>query len=80
MSKRIEELIKSRGIIPEDEHYEIAELVVRECLKEIKDMVVDEGEELYPNNKQTTKYVNERLMDTYDNISGNLGITRGGVR
>lgn len=74
MNKRIEELIKSRGIIPEDEHYEIAELLVGECLKEIKDMLVDESERLYPNNKRTTEYVNERLMDAHDNISERFGV------
>lgn len=31
MNERIKELIKSCGIIPEDEHYEVAELIVREC-------------------------------------------------
>lgn len=31
MNERIRELIKSMGIIPEDEHYEIAELMVKEC-------------------------------------------------
>lgn len=33
MNERIRELIKSLGIIPEDEHYEVAELIVRECIK-----------------------------------------------
>ena len=28
---KIKELIKSLGIIPEDEHYEVAELIVQEC-------------------------------------------------
>ena len=31
MNERIKELIKSCGIIPEDEHYEVAELIVQEC-------------------------------------------------
>ena len=29
---KIQELIKSMGIIPESEHYEIAELIVQECV------------------------------------------------
>ena len=37
MNERIKELIKSLGIIPEDEHYEVAELIVRECLFIIDD-------------------------------------------
>ena len=28
---KIQELIKSLGIIPEDEHYDVAEAVIREC-------------------------------------------------
>jgi hypothetical protein len=32
MNERIRELIKSRGIILEEEHYEIVELIVRECV------------------------------------------------
>ena len=32
MKNKIKELIKSLGIIPEDEHYEIAELIVKECM------------------------------------------------
>ena len=51
-----------------------AELIVRECLKEIKDMIVDESEQLYPNNKQTTECVNDRLMDAYDNITELFGV------
>ena len=33
MNHRIRELIKSSGIILEDEHFEIVELVVKECLE-----------------------------------------------
>ena len=33
MKNKIKELIKSLGIIPEDEHYEIAELIVQECVQ-----------------------------------------------
>ena len=36
MKNKIKELIKSLGIIPEDEHYEIAELIVKECSRWIK--------------------------------------------
>ena len=62
-----------------DEYQEIydkkfAESIVRECLKEIKDMIVDESEQLYPNNKQTTECVNDRLMDAYDNIAELFGV------
>jgi hypothetical protein len=31
--QRIKVLIKSLGVIPEDEHYEVAELIIQECLK-----------------------------------------------
>ena len=58
-----------------DEQIEkFAELIVRECLKEIKDMIVDEGEQLYPNNKKTTECVNDRLLDAHDNILENFGV------
>ena len=33
---KLKELIKGMGIIPEDEHYEVAELIVRECLEQIE--------------------------------------------
>jgi hypothetical protein len=36
---KIQALIKSMGIIPEDEHYEVAEAVIRECAKTIRDSV-----------------------------------------
>jgi len=32
MNNKIKELIKSMGIIPEDEHYDVAESIIRECL------------------------------------------------
>ena len=51
-----------------------AKLIVRECLKELKDMIVDESERLYPNNKQTTEFVNDRLLDAYDNITELFGV------
>ena len=51
-----------------------AELLVRECLNEIKNMLVEESELLYPNNKLTTHHVNNRLLDAYDNISELFGV------
>lgn len=51
-----------------------ADLIVKDCLKEIKDMIVDESELLYPNNKQTTECVNDRLMDAHDNIAEYFGV------
>ena len=33
MNQRIKQLIKSRGIMLEEEHFEIVELVVKECLE-----------------------------------------------
>jgi len=32
MNNRVKELIESLGIIPEDEHYQIVKLIVRECI------------------------------------------------
>ena len=73
---------KTPGKIWEDGHVgwheqfneKFAQLIVRECLKEIKDMIVDESERLYPNNKQTTECVNDRLLDAYDNIKEHFGV------
>ena len=36
---KIQELIKSMGIIPESEHYEIAERVIQECMSLCKTSV-----------------------------------------
>ena len=38
-NSKIQELIKSMGIIPEDEHYEIAERVIWECMAMCKTSV-----------------------------------------
>ncbi len=57
-----------------EELEKFAELIVRECLKEIKDMIIDESEQLYPNNKKTTECVNDRLLDAHDNILEHFGV------
>ena len=90
MNERIDKLIEECTSVNDDLVYDgrdsymktteyfdkekFAELIVRECLKEIKDMIVDESELLYPNNKQTTECVNDRLMDAYDNITELFGV------
>ena len=88
MNERIRELqsksyLMCKQIVDDDGHVVVtpdqwfdkfAELLVRECMKEIKDMIVDESELLYPNNKQTTECVNNRLMDAHDNISELFGV------
>ena len=83
MNERIKELALQAGIFKPKEFYQhidalqlekFAELIVQECLKEIKDMIVDESERLYPNNKQTTECVNDRLLDAYDNIKEHFGV------
>jgi hypothetical protein len=60
---------------PAEFEQKFAEMIVKECLKEIKDMIVDESELLYPNNKQTTEFVNDRLLDAYDNIKEHFGVS-----
>ena len=80
MNERIKQLLARAHLEVEDIKdtnkiaEKFAELIVKECLKEINDMIVDESEQLYPNNKQTTEYVNERLMDAHDNIVDLFGI------
>ena len=49
-----------------------AELIVRECLSEIKGMMVDKSELLYEH-EETTECVNEALMDAHHNISIHFG-------
>ena len=84
MNDRIKQLLiqsevfnKDGTVLKDVTGYELnkfAELIVRECLKELKDMIVDESELLYPNNKQTTEFVNDRLLDAYDNIKEHFGV------
>jgi len=45
-----------------------AELIVADCLKQIKDGLVDESELLYEHD-ETTECVNEALMDAHHNIA-----------
>lgn len=39
MSKEIKEHIESLGIRPEDEHYEIAELIIQECAEIVRNLM-----------------------------------------
>ena len=52
-----------------------AELIVRECLKQIKDGMVDESELLYEH-EETTECVNEALMDAHHNIAIHFGFAK----
>ena len=38
---KIRELIMSMGIIPENEHYDIVERVVEQCIREVEGLQVD---------------------------------------
>ena len=58
-----------------DEHFDIeqfAQLIVADCLKQIKDGLVDESELLYEH-EETTECVNEALMDAHHNIAIHFG-------
>ena len=48
------------------------ELIVADCLKQIKDGLVDESELLYEH-EETTECVNEALMDAHHNIAIHFG-------
>ena len=79
MNERIKELANRAMVEREDGWHEFdanvfAELIVSKCLKEIKDMIIDESEQLYPNNKKTTECVNDRLLDAHDNILEHFGV------
>jgi hypothetical protein len=57
-----------------------AELIVADCLKQIKDGLVDESELLYEH-EETTECVNEALMDAHHNIALHFGFAeRFGVK
>ena len=49
-----------------------AQLIVADCLKQIKDGLVDESELLYEH-EETTECVNEALMDAHHNIAIHFG-------
>ena len=83
MNKRLEQLSEQAEKYADDnfrgeptwtEAFEskFAELIVRECLKQIKDGMVDEGELLYEH-EETTESVNEALMDAHHNIAMHFG-------
>ena len=54
---------------------QFTELIVRECLKQIKDGMVDESELLYEH-EETTECVNEALMDAHHNIAIHFGFAK----
>ena len=87
MNERIRELAEQAGAVFEktnglndcpqdslvgDEIEKFAELIVADCLKQIKDGLVDESELLYEH-EETTECVNEALMDAHHNIALHFG-------
>ena len=81
MNERIKELVEQAFIITTDgkighvSNYMVekfAELIVADCLKQIKDGLVDESELLYEH-EETTECVNEALMDAHHNIAIHFG-------
>ena len=80
MNERIQALAEQAGW---DNHHskfdtrikKFAELIVRECLKQIKDGMVDESELLYEH-EETTECVNEVLMDAHHNIAIHFGFAK----
>ena len=81
MNQRIQQLAEQAttyhngGLGTEIESFDkekFAELIVRECLSEIKGMMVDESELLYEH-EETTECVNEALMDAHHNIAIHFG-------
>ena len=83
MNERIRELAEqawietsypgSCRVVREWSKEKFAELIVRECLKQIKDGMVDESELLYEH-EETTECVNEALMDAHHNIAIHFGV------
>lgn len=70
MNKRIKELIKSLGIIPEDEHYEVAQLIVKECINICKDIAdphlhrnQDTHQRMAPGASYAAKLIESRFLE-----------------
>ena len=81
MNERIRELAEQAGYTKDmfgighwdmPECKKFAELIVADCLKQIKDGLVDESELLYEH-EETTECVNEALMDAHHNIAIHFG-------
>lgn len=78
MNERIKELARQAEFLENDLHIQgdnfqyFAELIVADCLKQIKDGLVDESELLYEH-EETTECVNEALMDAHHNIAIHFG-------
>lgn len=81
MNDRIKQLAEQAGYLPDmfgighwdmPECQKFAELIVADCLKQIKDGLVDESELLYEH-EETTECVNEALMDAHHNIALHFG-------
>ena len=78
MNERIRELAEQAEFSEKDLHIQgdnfqkFAELIVADCLKQIKDGLVDESELLYEH-EETTECVNEALMDAHHNIALHFG-------
>ena len=81
MNQRIDQLLVKAGAVFGGEGVvydtfdpkKFAELIVAECLKQIKDGMVDESELLYEH-EETTECVNEALMDAHHNIAIHFGV------
>ena len=80
MNERIAKLYDQAIVIEDGGDYvcgeldpaKFAELIVADCLKQIKDGLVDESELLYEHD-ETTECVNEALMDAHHNIAIHFG-------
>ena len=81
MNERIQALAEQAGLeynfdpMAWLKYEKFAELIVRECLKQIKDGMVDESELLYEH-EETTECVNEALMDAHHNIAIHFGFAK----
>jgi hypothetical protein len=39
MYEQIRDMIKEKGIVPENEHFEIAEMIIKECINQIEEAI-----------------------------------------
>ena len=70
--KAVENISSGPWNISDEFCIKFAQLIVADCLKQIKDGLVDESELLYEH-EETTECVNEALMDAHHNIAIHFG-------
>ena len=76
--QKLNELAKEAGVLADyGEDIKVGRFAIGgsyQSMEKFAELIVRESELLYPNNKQTTEFVNDRLLDAYDNIKEHFGV------